>query len=361
MKRRITKAPIFIGVLFVLLLQPTVFAINVVVDYTYDSNNFFGAGNPQGSTAGAQAKAALEAAATYFTNILNDTFSSIVTPPMFESSVFDGEVTWKWTKHFTHPGNGSLVELTNPTVAANEYRIYAGARSLFGSTAGVGGPGGFGWSSNPSGFFTSQEIDQINAITDLFSIQVEHREETSGFANWGGAITFDRDGSTAWHYDHTTAPAGSTTDFYSVAIHELSHAFGFSTAAEFHELVSSGFFVGSNATAEHGGAIPLTFDRHWASGTSSTAYGTATPQEAAMDPDLLAGSRKFFTNLDAAAFRDIGWEIAVPEPGSLAVWILAPVILAARLRRRATQRGRAFRHLTPDARPSTIVVCSRAF
>ena len=41
-------------------------AINIVIDYTYDTNNFFGSGNPQGAAAGAQARAALEAAASYY-------------------------------------------------------------------------------------------------------------------------------------------------------------------------------------------------------------------------------------------------------------------------------------------------------
>jgi hypothetical protein len=44
----------------------------------------------------------------------------------------------------------------------------------------------------------------------------------------------------------------------------------------------------------------------------STIYGTATPQEAAMDPDVLNGTRKFFTNLDGAALKDIGWELIAP-------------------------------------------------
>jgi hypothetical protein len=44
----------------------------------------------------------------------------------------------------------------------------------------------------------------------------------------------------------------------------------------------------------------------------STVYGTATPQEAAMDPDVLNGTRKFFTNLDGAALKDIGWELIAP-------------------------------------------------
>ena len=41
------------------------------IDYTYDlpasgGTNFFGSGNPQGATGGAQAKAALEAAANFY-------------------------------------------------------------------------------------------------------------------------------------------------------------------------------------------------------------------------------------------------------------------------------------------------------
>ncbi len=55
-------------------------AITLQVDYTYDTTNFFGGGNPQGATAGMQAKAALESAATYFSNILIDSFSAIQTP-----------------------------------------------------------------------------------------------------------------------------------------------------------------------------------------------------------------------------------------------------------------------------------------
>lgn len=49
-------------------------------------------------------------------------------------------------------------------------------------------------------------------------------------------------------------------------------------------------------------------------GTTSVVYGSSTSQEVAMDPDLLEGTRKRFTALDAAALKDIGWEVAAP-PG----------------------------------------------
>ncbi len=57
------------------------------IDYTYDTNNFFGSGNPQGAAAGMQAKAALEAAAELLLqHILNDTFSAITIPPPYHST-----------------------------------------------------------------------------------------------------------------------------------------------------------------------------------------------------------------------------------------------------------------------------------
>ena len=61
-------------------------AINIVIDYTYDTNNFFGNGNPQGAAAGMQARAALESAASYFSSILNDTFSAITIPAPYHST-----------------------------------------------------------------------------------------------------------------------------------------------------------------------------------------------------------------------------------------------------------------------------------
>src|SRR2546423_13048782 len=91
-----------------LAAQPAA-AINVQINYTYDATNFFGSGNPQGATAGAQAKAALEAAASFYSTILTDSLSVIQTPPPFHSSQFDGQVTWHWTENFNNPTTNSSV------------------------------------------------------------------------------------------------------------------------------------------------------------------------------------------------------------------------------------------------------------
>jgi hypothetical protein len=293
-------------------------AVTIKIDYSTDTNQFFGVGNPQGgAAAGAQAKAALEAAATFYSGILNDTLSSIQTPPVFHS-VFGGSVTWQWTATFPHPATGTTNALVNLSIPANEYRIYVGARGLSGNTAGQGGAGGYSWQSIPSGSCcTAAEINQIEQITDTFSDAVETRGETSGFARWGGAFAVDSDGSTTWHYNHTTPPTAGTLDFYSVALHELGHALGFGASAEWNSLVNGVTFVGPEAVNQYGGPVPLassTDKNHWLNGLASPVFNTLTNQEAAMDPSLTIGTRKRLTNVDAAALADIGWEINLPEP-----------------------------------------------
>jgi hypothetical protein len=300
-------------------------AITIDIDYTYDTSRFFGDGNPRGAAAGAQAFAALEAAATFFSNILNDTFSGITVPNPYPSRApgSNGVVTWSWDLNFRHPSTGTTIEIPNPTVVPNVYTIYAGARSLPGVTAGVGEVGGYGWASDISGSnsFTSSDITTIEQTTANFQSAIETRGESSGFANWGGAIAFDTNPGANWHFNHMTPPAGTVFDFYSVAIHELAHALGFGSLnsdsdGEWPDFVSGSDFVGANAMAQKGGnPVPLADDRaHWAPNTQSVIYGGSTPQEAAMDPDIQNGTRKLFTALDAAAMRDIGWEV-IPLPG----------------------------------------------
>jgi hypothetical protein len=294
---------------------PNARAVNVVLDYSYDATNFFGAGNPNGATAWIQAKAALEATASLYSGILNDTLSSISKPANFQSSTFSGVAFWDWSMTFANPATGANVTLNNQTIAADEFRVYVGARNIAGTTLGIGGPGGASWSSNNNGGgFTSGEIAQISNITASFSSAVEQRQETSGFAAWGGAVTFDSVGTT-WHYNHTTAPGAGTNDFYSVAIHEMGHALGLGASQEWQNLATGATFSGLAAKAAYGGiAPPLNAAReHWASGTNSVVFGTNTAQEAAMDPEITQGTRKRLTALDAGALTDIGWSVVAPS------------------------------------------------
>ncbi|MEM9414859.1 MAG: matrixin family metalloprotease [Planctomycetota bacterium] len=283
-------------------------AIDLVIDYSFDTNGFF---NPATSD-GMAARTTLEQAASDFSALLTDTFSAVSTPADFQSQQFDGIANWTWNATFTHPGTGANWSLTDPTIGADQFIIYAGGRSLGGDTLGIGGAGGFGWSSGSNGGgFTSAEITQINNITAAFSDAVEDRGESSGFSAWGGSITFDTDAGTNWHLG-LDDPSSGESDFYSVAVHELAHALGLGGTSEWNAFInSSGRWTGSNAVAEYGGTVPLDppDGAHWAEGTMSNVFGTSTPQEAAMDPNITTGTRKLFTDLDVAALDDIGWSI----------------------------------------------------
>lgn len=292
-----------------LLITAPAAAVNLVLDYTYDSQNFFGSGNPDGATAGAQAKARLEEAATFFSAILDDSLDEMTVPDPYSSSAFNGIATWEWTMSLTNPGTGGTTTLTNQTIPQDEYRIYAGGRSI--GQLGIGGPGGWGWGTGGNGGgFTQGEINEINAITADFSPLISDRNQPAGdFATWGGSITFDNDGSTNWNYG-SSGPSNNQSDFLSVALHELGHALGFGTADEFTALRAGSFFTGSASTALYGSSPPLDpTGGHWQEDLDSTVYGSSTPQEVSMDPRITVGDRKLFTELDAAGLEDIGWEV----------------------------------------------------
>jgi hypothetical protein len=295
------------------------FGITVKIDYTYDVGGFFGPGNPQGAAAGAQARSALEAAAALFTNMLDDSFSPIAVPATFHSSASDGMVAWQWTSTFNNPSTGNQVLLTHSTpghsIAADEYVIFAGARNLTG--AAIGGPGGFSWNNGASGSFSVNEINQINSITSTFQNQVERRGQASGFTRWGGSVAFDTIPPAPWHFGNTTLPPANTNDFFSFAVHELAHALGFGSSSEWDQLTTGLAFYGPNAQAVYGSPVPLADAGHWASSALSTPLGGGPSQQVLMTPISTPGSRRVFTELDAAGMRDIGWTVVpVPEPGS---------------------------------------------
>ena len=302
-------------------------AINIAIDYTYDTNDFFAAGS--------QARLTIEAAADFYSEILEDTFSSISTPPPLMSSLppdqTPGTAQWEWTMLFSHPSAAGQVTLINETIDADEYRLYVGGKSLPGSTLGQGGPGGRGWRSyNDGGFFTLEEIDQIDATTAEFSAAVTTRGETGGFSAWGGKVSFDTDADVNWHFDRTTPPAAGESDLFSVAIHEIGHALGLGGSSVWTSLTTgsgdAAQFTGAAASTEYGDYVPLAFNlvegvpvadkAHWREGIMSTVYGSSTSQEAAMDPSITQGTRKRLTALDAAGLSDIGWTVLAPAlPG----------------------------------------------
>jgi Matrixin/PEP-CTERM motif len=306
------------GLLLVAMVCPAISAsaITVTLDYSFDTSNFFGAGNPQGAAAGMKAKTSLQAAANFFSNLITDSLSVIQTPAPFHSQSFDGSATWQWTLTFENPSTGATSTLTDLTIPANQYRIYVGARSLGGIEAGHGGPGGYGFSFDPTGGFTQAELDQLDQTEAEFENEVQHRNRSSGFADWGGAIAFASNNT--WQFDYAAPPVAGTNDFYSVALHELGHSLGFGASDEWNNLITPStpagpVFTGGASEAQGGGPVLVSPDlAHWKDGTTSKIYGTTTNQETCMDPSLTQGTRKKFTLLDVAGLADVGWSTAAP-------------------------------------------------
>ncbi len=257
--------------------QPT-----IVLDYTYDTNNFFGG-------AGSAQRLALQAAANKLQSRLTDTFTAI--------SPGNGNT---WTASFPNPATGTTQTVTDMSVPQNQIRVFAGGRVLGGTTLGIGGPGG--WSgSGDLAFFNSIARGQY----DPFAAPSTYTD----FGMWGGAITFNT--TTSWNFSVSNGPTSGQSDFLSVAEHELAHLLGFGTADSFKNLCSGTTFNGPVSTSLLGGTHPsVTADHgHWASGQSYLG------QECAMTPSITVGTRKEFNELDFAGLDDLGWQLTpVPEP-----------------------------------------------
>jgi hypothetical protein len=287
------------------LTQPALANIDIQFDYSYDTTSFF--------TGHSDRQVALDAAAAVFETRLSDNLSAITSGGNNHFST-----------NFFNPASphSTDIALSDQSVATNVIRVYVGGSSLGAGTLGIGGHGGYSCSGEGS-FCSSENFNrgQGNTHTTTTATAVD-------FAPWGGSIGFNSE--TKWNFSVSAKPASSQIDFYSVAIHELGHLLGFGTADSFNAHIANGKFSGS-AT----GTVNLSADSaHWASGTKSFANGVA--QEAAMTTAIGYGQRKYFTELDFAALKDIGWQVtAVPEADTWAMFIagLGLIGLVARRRR----------------------------
>jgi hypothetical protein len=286
-------------------------AINIQFDYTYDTTGFFTSDRRE----------VLDQVAALYDSNLTDTLSAITSSGNNHASfVF-----------FDPTNDANTITLNNQSVATNVLRIYVGASALGGGTLAVGGPGGENSSGSSSFNTTVATRGQSGAALAT----------PTDFGPWGGSVSFNS--SFSWYADQdaSTVEAFGGVDLYSTAMHEVGHVLGIGLAGSWTDKVSGSNFVGSNAEAVAGGPVPLNSGLdHWAAGTMSTIQGVS--QEAAMSPSIAQGQRKYFTELDWAGLRDVGWQVAsldafavpVPEPANYAMLLAGLGLLGLMVRRR---------------------------
>ena len=256
--------------------QPTASSLRFRVDYRYDTRNFFDT---------ALKRQLLQLAADNLTSKFADTLSAIQP---------SGSNTWQAI--FDAPNSGVSTTLSNLTIAANEILIFAGSRDLPGIQLGEGGAGGLTVNG------TSQSwLDTVIGRGQKGALGTSPTD----FAPWGGSIVFDD--AASWYYGLEPEGLQATqSDFYSVAIHELTHVLGFGVSKSWQRWVNGNQFNGPASVAAYDGTgnVPLHSDRqHWRDGISDGG------SETMMDPTIDRGVRKLPTRLDLAALDDAGWQL----------------------------------------------------
>jgi hypothetical protein len=269
-------------------------AIKIQIDYTYDTNNYFGP---------AERKAALEAAASFFEKILSDTLLGI------DPAEYPGS---SWTVSVKNPETGISESLPNFVVPEDTIIVFAGARDLGGSVRGQGGSSG--WSGSGSSSWLSRIRGRGNPGADFSS---ENSALVTDYAPAVGFVSFDV--TTSFNYSTTQDLSG--TDFVSVALHELAHVLGIGIATSWNNLISGRSFTGSASTRaagsnpavdNAGGHFAQSVSDHPAFGSFERPHGSTTP--VLMRPSITTGGGLLTvaTDLDLAALADIGWEVTPP-------------------------------------------------
>ncbi|MEM6883717.1 MAG: matrixin family metalloprotease [Verrucomicrobiota bacterium] len=271
-------------------------SLEIQIDYTYDTNNFFNTD---------EKRAAIEAVADFYGDMISETLLRI-DPADFTSA--------SWTPSITHPSTGASIDLTELSVVPeNVIIVYVGSRELGGSTAGQAGPGGFSASGISSAWF-----ERIRGRGSAGAAVSDPAARTD-FSLWGGSIAFDIESTTpdterSWNFSQSSNASG--TEFISVALHEMGHVLGLGTAHSWNNLISAGTFTGS-AAAQSFGTAPAADAFHFQGSLNSELFGSFGVMHGNSRPVLMlpsftdTGSNfDVITDLDLAAMVDIGWELA---------------------------------------------------
>ena len=272
--------------------------LNIEFNYDFDTAGFFS--GSEGSTR----RETLEQAASFYENFFTDNLLEI--PPA------SGVNTW--TATFSNPATGNQQSIQDLAIPEDTIIVYVGGRDLPVSL-GQGGPGGFSATGTEDFLNLIRGRGQAGALAT----------PATDYSLWGGSITFDTNivlnsNSFDWHNSVDTAGLESDEiDFLSVAIHEMSHVLGLINGANtsWNNQISGTGFTGTNALAVYraeddpnANSVPLNADPdHWQNGITSFTLAGDQQEPALTTGGNQLGERQLLTNLDYAAFKDIGWEV----------------------------------------------------
>jgi hypothetical protein len=327
------------GLLFVFCSQANCQGFSIFIDYQYDTNNFF-------STQ--ERRDALQAAANRWSDIITSPLTA-VGPSGTGSGTSAG-----WRIGFNHPATGASFQVSTAAnsgsdplsggglanqygfagLAANQWILYAGGRNL-GTTAGIGGTG--------TGLNFTSTFNDLQGPMHRGVISNTPANTVNDIPAWGGSIAFNTNLSNPWHFGINTAAPSGSTDFYTIALHEIGHALGLSiTFNQWTAFQSSATFTGPKAVAaynlDNGTNVSAlntvsSSDFHWQNNTQLSrifdlgnpnytgTVGAGVLQDLLMDPiaNFTPTIRRLeLTNVDIGALGDLGWGVvAIPELSSL--------------------------------------------